>query len=482
MSELKYNFNVNTDAIRSIPVNIAEKYLIFPYDIDEKFIYIISNKKLLTYEQEEIKFISGKDLKSYIDDSNHIRECINKFYYKKEAIYITNALNQNKNKYIKEHNEYLEHEKSPGVKMLNYFLKEAILKKASDIHIEPFENSAIVRFRIDGVLHEFWKLSQELYRQIRGRIKILSNMDIAERKYPQDGKFKFNFYKRNLDIRVSTMPTLYDEKIVMRILYKTETLIKLNDLGFFGETFNEIEKISKHSSGMILVTGPTGSGKTTTLYSIINEMDKKHRNIITIEEPVEYSIDGVNQINIREKIGMTFSNVLKYTLRQDPDVIMIGEIRDKETAQIAIRASITGHLVLASLHTKDPLSSIIRLMDMGVEDYLLMEALNAIISQRLVRRLCPNCKEKIFNKAMNSEIYKEVGCEKCNYTGYLGRVLIYERVILDKVIKEMVLRGDNMDKIRKYTFEKNKTNLEESALDLIKKGKTSMEELNKLNF
>ncbi|AAO36148.1 general secretion pathway protein GspE [Clostridium tetani] len=482
MSELKYNFTVNTDAIESIPINIAEKYLIFPYDIDHKFIYIMSSKKLLTYEEEEIKFMAGKDLKSYTEDSNYIRECINKFYYKKEAIYITNISKENKSKYTKQDYEYLEDENSPGVKMLNYFLKEAIFKKASDIHIEPFEGKAIVRFRIDGVLHEFWKLSQELYRQIKGRIKILSNMDIAEKRYPQDGKFKFNFYKKDLDIRVSTMPTLYDEKIVMRLLYKSEVLIKLKDLGFYGESFHEIKKISKYSSGMILVTGPTGSGKTTTLYSIINEMDKKHRNIITIEEPVEYSMDGVNQINIREKIGMTFSNVLKYTLRQDPDVIMIGEIRDKETAKIAIRASLTGHLVLASLHTKDPLSSIIRLIDMGVPDYLLMEALNAIISQRLVRKLCPFCKEKFFYEAMNSEIYKKVGCEKCNDTGYLGRVLIYEKVILDEDIKEMVLKGCNMNEIRKYTLEKNKTNLEENALNLIKKGKTSIEELEKLNF
>lgn len=468
MSELKESFVANTDAIELIPINIVEKYFIFPYDIDYKFIYIMCSKKLSHYEEEEIKFIAGKDLKIYKKDSNYIRDCINKFYYKKEAIYITNTLKENKNKYIKENDKSLENENSPGVKMLNYFLKEAIFKKASDIHIEPFESNAIVRFRIDGVLHEFWKLSQELYRQIKGRVKILSDMDISEKKHPQDGKFKFNFYKRDLDIRVSTMPTLYDEKIVMRILYKSQSLIKLEELGFHGKAFHEIKSISKYTSGMMLVTGPTGSGKTTTLYSIINEMDREHRNIITIEEPVEYSIDGVNQINIREKIGMTFSNVLKYTLRQDPDVIMIGEIRDRETAKIAIRASITGHLVLASLHTKDPLSSIIRLIDMGVADYLLMEALDLIISQRLVRRVCPFC--------------KKVGCEKCNHTGYLGRTLIYERVILDEHIKEMVLSGCNMDKIRRYTLEKNKTNLEENALDLVKKGKTSMEELEKLNF
>lgn len=482
MSEIKYNFIVNQEAVDKIPLNISEKYFIFPYDIDNEFIYIMCSKKLLTYEEEEIKFISGRELKTYIEDSNYIKHCINKFYYKKEAMYITEILKENKNKYIQNADKSLKDEDSPGVKMLNYFLKEALSKRASDIHIEPFEDKAVVRFRIDGALHEFWNLSQQLYRQIKGRVKILSNMDIAEKKYPQDGKFKFNFYKKDIDIRVSTMPTLYDEKLVLRILYKSQELIKLKDLGFYGEAFYEIKKISKYSSGMILVTGPTGSGKTTTLYSIINEMDKKHRNIITIEEPVEYSMYGVNQINIREKIGMTFSNVLKYVLRQDPDVIMIGEIRDKDTAQMAIRASLTGHLVLASLHTKDPLSSIIRLMDMEVPDYLLMESLNAIISQRLVRKLCPFCREKFFYKAMNSEIYKKVGCEKCNYTGYLGRVLIYERVILDKYIKEMILKGCSMDRIRKYTLQKNKTNLEESALDLVRKGKTSIEELEKLNF
>ncbi|GFD91564.1 general secretion pathway protein GspE [Alteromonas sp. KUL154] len=366
--------------------------------------------------------------------------------------------------------------------ILEEVINEAISFKSSDIHFEIYEGYTRVRYRIDGVLIEKRRVKKELYAEIVNVVKIQSNLDITEKRLPQDGRAKVEGY----DIRVSVLPTQFGEKIVMRILGKNTDSLDLSSIGFDEEELKKyIESVNK-SNGIILISGPTGSGKTTTLYATLKMLNSVEKNIMTIEDPIEYVLDGVNQIQLNEDIGLTFSNALRSFLRQDPDIIMLGEIRDKETSEMAIRASLTGHLVLSTIHTNSALGTISRLIDMGVPPFLLSETLNATLAQRLLRKLCDNCKRKErFNKEMFPSTYKvpkeidfyyePVGCESCHYTGYKGRRAIYELVIVDNdIAKEINKKEQNYSKVIK---EKGIKTLSEKAFNLLEKGETSLKEI-----
>ncbi|MBE3091312.1 MAG: type II secretion system ATPase GspE [Candidatus Atribacteria bacterium] len=381
---------------------------------------------------------------------------------------------------------------APIIQLVNMLIVQGVKDRASDIHIEPNEKGLLVRFRIDGMLHDIRALPNTIKAAIISRVKILSKMDIAERRLPQDGRFQVQFGTREVDLRVSTIPTVSGEKVVLRLLDKSKGLIKLEQLGFIPEQLEEFKSIISKSYGIILLTGPTGSGKTTTLYASLNEVNSKDRNIITVEDPVEYKLNRINQIQIKPKINLTFANTLRSILRQDPDIIMIGEIRDAETAQIAVQAALTGHLVLSTLHTNDAASAVTRLIDMNVETFLISSSVIGVIAQRLVRVICENCKEEyepgkdviigLHLKANSNgdgkvKLYRGAGCPLCKNTGYYGRTSIYELIVLDEDIRELIISKASSNIIKDAAIKKGMKTLKDIGLEKVLQGITTIEEV-----
>lgn len=374
-----------------------------------------------------------------------------------------------------------EKEDSPAVRLLDYILRESIEKNASDIHIEPRFEKIVVRIRIDGALNKLIELPKKIYPHLVTRIKILSGLDISEKRLPQDGRFSFTFSEEKIDIRVATTPTGNAEKIVLRILDIQRISYTPEGIGLLGENYEKVMSLISQPSGLILICGPTSSGKTSTLYTLLRKIQNEELNIMTIEDPIEYKIDGINQIEVNPNTGLSFEKGLKAILRMDPDKIMIGEIRNEDTAHIAISSSITGHLVLSTLHTESSPASIGRLIDMGIEPYLISAGLIGVISQRLIRKLCPHCREKIknTNPLIDSEyIYKAKGCSKCN-GGYKGRIAVFEIMIIDSEIRDMISRKENVKNIKNLAIEKGMNTLSSEILKLIEKGETSFEEFYK---
>ena len=376
-------------------------------------------------------------------------------------------------------------ESAPIIKFVNALFYQAIKKRASDIHIEVHEHKGVVRFRIDGVLVKHAEVDNKIINLIISRIKVISNLDISEKRIPQDGRTQVKIAGKTLDIRVSVLPTYYGERVVMRILMESEDIPHLTELGFQEELTKKLDSLLKNSHGIILVTGPTGSGKSTTLHSFLQRIATPDKNIITIEDPVEYKADNINQIQVNVKAGLTFAAGLRSILRQDPDVIMVGEIRDKETAQIATQAALTGHLVFSTLHTNTATASITRLLDMGIEHYLIASSLLGVLAQRLVRKLCPHCKAEDviaeeyaeeFNLPKGATIYKAVGCKECNYTGYQGRQAIGELFVMDDEFRTL-LKGDVSDHIiREKAIQKGMKTLSIQLKEMLLAGQTSMDE------
>ncbi|NFN88537.1 type II/IV secretion system protein [Clostridium sporogenes] len=474
--------NIDAPLLKLLPEHICKKYNILPLKIINEQLYIASSNYLKEDIIYKLSFITSKNIKIILCNKENILGTIKRLYTNYDIKYKTEEIKEDKTVFHEKNEE--KNLEGPIIKLTDSIIEEAIWRKASDIHIEPFKDFAIIRFRIDGILLEFKKISKKIYMSICTRIKIISYMNIAEKNIPQDGKIQNN-YRENNDFRVSTLPTVYGEKLVIRILYKNGKIKGLSSLGFLKEDKKNIENMLKKPNGLILVTGPTGSGKSTTLYSILKYINNKERNIITIEEPVEYTIEGINQVNVDYKRDLTFLKGLKSILRQDPDIIMVGEIRDEETAKVAIRASITGHLVLSTLHTNGALESIVRLLDMNIEPYILSDALRGIISQRLVRKICPYCKEsytpskeekEFINIKEDFMLYKGRGCHKCNNTGYLGRSIIYEYINIDKEKKNLIknIVKDNNEKIIL------ENNLKENINKALKYGKTSFKEIQRI--
>ncbi len=376
-------------------------------------------------------------------------------------------------------------ESAPIIKFVNSLFYQAIKKRASDIHIETHENKGLVRFRIDGALVKHVDLDRHIIALIINRIKVISNLDISEKRVPQDGRTAVKILGKSLDIRVSVLPTYYGERVVMRILMDSSNIPTLEGLGFDAELTEQFQSLLSHSYGMILVTGPTGSGKSTTLHSFLSTISTPEKNIITIEDPVEYKASHINQIQVNTKTGLTFSSGLRSILRQDPDVVMVGEIRDTETAKIAVQSALTGHLLLTTLHTNNTTAAITRLIDMGIEEFLISSSLLGVLAQRLVRNLCPYCKEEDnedsdfkleFGIEKETKIFKSKGCRECNYTGYIGRSAVGELFLMDDDVKSM-LKDDMKDfEIREAMHKKGLILLSQKIANLVKNGTTSLQE------
>ncbi|MFC1508156.1 type II secretion system ATPase GspE [Candidatus Omnitrophota bacterium] len=378
-------------------------------------------------------------------------------------------------------------EDAPVIKLVNLIIMQAVKDRASDIHIEPEESVLKVRFRVDGVLHEMFSPPKHLESALLSRIKILANIDISEKRKPQDGRFNIKVENRNVDLRISTFPTIYGENIVIRILDKGTVLVDLDKLGFSKDMQKQFKTLIKRPHGILLVTGPTGSGKTTTLYSALSAIDSEEKNIITVEDPVEYHLGRIRQSQVNPKAGLTFASGLRSILRQDPDIIMVGEVRDKETAEIAVQAALTGHLVFSTLHTNDATGALARLMDMGMEPFLISNSVIGILAQRLVRVICEKCKEpykpgeeilkglRIIDKV--KELFKGKGCKSCKNTGYKGRIGIFEFLVVSEDIRKLIVGKASNDLIKKKAIEMGMKTLREDGLDKVLKGITTADEV-----
>lgn len=375
-------------------------------------------------------------------------------------------------------------ESAPVVKLVDLFLMDAIKSRASDIHIEPFEKKLSIRYRIDGELYEIPTPAEHLAVSLVSRVKIMSKMDIAEKRLPQDGAFSLKMDNKVIDFRVSTMPTIFGEKLVIRLLDKTSVMLKLEDMGFGGKPLKQYREAVNRPHGLVFVTGPTGSGKSTTLYATLKEIATSDKNVITIEDPVEYRLDGINQVQVKPNIGLTFASGVRTSLRQDPDIILVGEVRDLETAQSCVRAALTGHLVLSTLHTNDAPSAVIRLKDLGIEPFLIGSSLLVVEAQRLVRRLCQKCKEPYQPSSheaekfkLTSTIYKPKGCDECRKSGYKGRIGIYEIMPVTPAIKDLIYKNATTTEIRKMALEEGMLSLLDDGMTKVNAGITSMEEV-----
>jgi len=384
--------------------------------------------------------------------------------------------------FVKSGLDILESEnEAPIIKFVNSMFFQAIKKEASDIHIETHENQGVIRFRIDGVLFTQTTLPKHVTQLIINRIKVISNLDISEKRIPQDGRTQIKISNHSTDIRVSILPTYFGEKVVMRLLMESEKIPTLKELGFSRDIEEGFKELLNHSYGMILVTGPTGSGKSTTLHSFLQTIATPEKNIITVEDPVEYKANNLNQVQVNTKVGLTFAKALRSILRQDPDIIMVGEIRDKETATIAIQSALTGHLMLSTLHTNNAASTITRLMDMGIEPFLISSSLIGILSQRLVRILC-DCKEEYIEKdakkyGLNTDkLYKEKGCPKCNFTGFIKRKAVGELFIMNDEVKTLIAKGANDIELKKTMIKYGMKTLQENIKELLENGETSLKE------
>ncbi|HLJ07936.1 MAG TPA: ATPase, T2SS/T4P/T4SS family, partial [Acidimicrobiia bacterium] len=384
-------------------------------------------------------------------------------------------------------------EDAPIVKFVNLLIAQAVADRASDIHVEPTETDLRIRFRVDGVLHEVMHSPRSIQGGVISRLKVMADINIAERRIPQDGRISLNVAGKGIDLRVATLPTVYGEKVVMRILDKTQARLTLTDLGFHPAVLPRFEACFRKPYGTILVTGPTGSGKSTTLYATLNVINSPDRNVITVEDPVEYRLPGVNQVQVNPKAGLTFASALRSILRSDPDIVLVGEIRDRETATIAIEASLTGHLVLSTLHTNDAASTPMRLVEMGVEPFLVISALDCVVAQRLARKLCDRCREEYEpthaelteagwpSALLKAEgpplLYRAVGCAACSRTGYRGRLAVHEVMVMSEEIRRQVVERYSSDDIKKTALSQGMLTLREDGLVKVAQGKTTLEEL-----
>lgn len=489
------NYRINPKATSMVPENIARRYSLIPIDKKNNKLIIAMSDPFNIYAIDDIKLLTGIDIEVVISLKSVILKTIDKFYREEKT---KKVLEEFEEAYTPSSIDDLDDEElsnvnsGPVVKLVNSIVGQAIKMNASDIHIEPFESSVRVRYRIDGDLQEIMKFSIKSHMAIVTRVKIMGKMDIAERRVPQDGRVETELEGKEVDMRISTLPTVYGEKIVIRLLDRNGFSFSKEDLGFEDRELKIFNKIIKQPYGIILVTGPTGSGKSTTLYTILKDLNDEEKNIITVEDPVEYKLEGINQVQVNIKSGLTFAKGLRSILRQDPDIIMIGEIRDTETAEISVRASITGHLVLSTLHTNDTASTIVRLIDMGIEPYLVSTSVIGIISQRLVKKLCPSCKtpyepstqeKKILGLKPedNVTLYKSVGCNKC-IKGYRGRLAIHEIMDIDKDIRKLIDNRATTDELKEASIKNGMKTLYDNVVNLALKGVTSVEEVFRIGY
>ena len=491
-------YDVDPSIVKIIPVDIAQKYQIVPVNRAGSTLIIAMSDPSNIFAIDDIKFMTGYNVEVVVVAESAIKTAIDKLYDETASLAeVMSGLEMDDFELLSEEEEVdigsLERatEDAPVVKLVNLILTDAIKKKASDIHVEPYERFFRVRYRIDGVLYEVMKPPMKLKNAITSRIKIMSELDIAERRLPQDGRIKIKLGGgKDMDFRVSVLPTLFGEKIVMRLLDKSNLQLDMTKLGYEPDALANFQKEIHKPFGMVLVTGPTGSGKTVSLYSALSELNKVTENICTAEDPVEFNFAGINQVQMHEDIGLNFAAALRSFLRQDPDIIMIGEIRDFETAEIGVKAALTGHMVLSTLHTNDAPSTINRLLNMGIEPFLVASAVNLITAQRLARRVCADCKEveeipvqALITAGIPAEqaqgvvCFHGAGCSKCNGTGFKGRVGFYQVMPMLDPIRELILNGANTAEIKRESMRLGIKTMRQSGLTKLIEGVTSFEEV-----
>jgi type IV pilus assembly protein PilB len=514
-------FEIDTAVIKLIPAETANKYQIVPLSRAGATLTIAMTDPTNVFAMDDIKFMTGYNVEPVVASESAVIEAIQKYYpaaakaaakaagpsggsaleMASKGLEELQALENTSDVEVLEELEEInaealatQGEEAPIVRLVNVVLMSAIQKGASDIHIEPYEKELRVRYRIDGILYNIMSPPMKFRDAISSRIKIMSKLDIAEKRLPQDGRIKIRFNEngtqKEIDFRVSVLPTLFGEKIVMRLLDKDKLMLDMTKLGFEPESLAKFEAAILRPWGMVLVTGPTGSGKTNTLYSSIAKINTPETNIMTAEDPVEFNLAGINQVQVKESIGLNFAAALRSFLRQDPNIILVGEIRDFETAEIAVKAALTGHLVLSTLHTNDAPSTINRLMNMGIEPFLVASSVHLICAQRLVRRVCANCKEPAplpppalvqagFTPELASEVtpMKGKGCDRCNLTGYKGRVGLYEVMEIGEELRELILVGASGLELRRKAVDEGMITLRQSGLRKVKDGMTTIEEV-----
>jgi len=487
---------IDIELLGKIPLRFLRENLIVPIVIDDQVV-ILTSDPMNFQPVDEINLLLGGGVRSAVATAKKINDAINKYYPLEGAKQMIAELEEEEAQegalefaQIEEKDIMGMASEAPIIKLVNNILLQAVKRGASDIHIEPFEKEVIVRYRIDGVMYQVMNPPKRVQGALSSRIKIMSGLNIAEKRVPQDGRIEIKVANKSIDIRVSVLPVTFGERIVMRLLDKTKSLAKLQDLGMSDRDFDVLWRNISRPNGIIYVTGPTGSGKTTTLYSVLNQLNQPEVNIITVEDPVEYQMKGIGQVQVREKIGMTFAAALRSILRQDPDIVMIGETRDQETAQIAIQAALTGHLVLSTLHTNSASATITRLIDMGIEPFLIASSVVMACAQRLVRRLCPHCKKKfdpefalIKNLGLTEEeakhitFYKANGCEECNNMGYKGRLAVFEIMEMTPGVARLTMDRADASVIRNQAMKDGMAVLLEDGIRKIKEGLTTIEEV-----
>jgi len=505
-------FDVDPSIVKLIPIETAQKYQILPLSRVGSTLTIAMIDPTNVFAMDDIKFMTGFNIEPVVASETAIREAIDKYYGSTHAIELKKVMEDiaivdqkiegdDTSLELASEEEAIDlegleqaAEEAPIIKLVNLILSSALKRGASDIHIEPYEKEFRVRYRIDGMLYNIMNPPLKLKDAITSRIKIMSKLDISEKRLPQDGRIKIKMKNegkvKDLDFRVSVLPTLYGEKVVLRLLDKDNLMLDMTRLGFEPESLKKFESAILKPYGMVLVTGPTGSGKTNTLYSSIAQLNKIDTNVMTAEDPVEFNLPGINQVQMKEQIGLNFAAALRAFLRQDPNIILVGEIRDFETAEIAIKAALTGHLVLSTLHTNDAPSTISRLMNMGIEPFLVATSVHLICAQRLIRRICKDCKEEVSTppqtlidagfsptEAKKVTTYRGKGCPTCNGTGYKGRVGLYEVMEINDEVRELVLIGASSLELKKKAVEHGMITLRASGLQKLRDGVTTLEEV-----
>jgi len=492
--------SLDAELVRQVPINFAKQALILPLRLDGESVALLVADPLDTTVLDHARMLLQRNVSPHVATAAVIVDAINGIYDRavNEAEQLVGEMEaqdlQSLAHELEEPQDLLDVEdEAPIIRLVNSLLFRAAKERASDIHIEPMERELLVRFRIDGVLQEIIKPPKRCQNSIVSRVKVMGQLNIAEKRLPQDGRIRIKLAGRDIDIRLSTIPCTFGERIVMRLLDKNTTLLDLTDIGMGVDTMRGMDQVIRRSHGIILVTGPTGSGKTTTLYAALSRINTPDLNILTVEDPVEYQLRGISQMAINPKIGLSFAAGLRSFLRQDPDVIMVGEIRDRETAEIAIQASLTGHLVFSTVHTNDAASAITRLVDMGVEPFLVASSLMAVMAQRLVRRVCPHCREsyrptaeelkevaltpEAVARAGNPTIYRAKGCDACGGTGYRGRTGIYELLLVDDDIRQLTLKNVDSSTIKRTGVQKGMLTLLDDGARKVLAGETTLAEV-----
>lgn len=480
-----FQTQIEQKAIDLVPTDIAKKYDLMPIKVDNNKLVVAMTDPLDYFAIEEVRMVSGLQITPVFATTDSIYRAISKHYDLQDSLEeVLDDLTPDET--LTEVG--IEDEDSAIIRLVNQIITDAVMQHASDIHIDPQEDNVRVRYRVDGLLRTERELPKYMQNVFIARIKIIGGLNITESRLPQDGRINMTINNKPIDIRLSSLPSVHGEKIVMRILDLSNAVTDLHRLGFTDENLEIFTEMFEKPNGIVLLTGPTGSGKSTTLYSVLNKLNSEEVNVITVEDPVEYQLEGVNQVEVKDEIGMTFAEALRSILRQDPDIIMLGEIRDLETAQIAIRSSLTGHLVLSTLHTNSSIGALTRLIDMGVEPFLLSSSINGIVAQRLVRRVCTNCGEEQDPYEREKEIFAEngidvktvrrgTGCSVCGMTGYRGRFAIHEMLPIDQKIRELINNPNARDEILKYVRQKGMKFLIHDGLKKAAEGVTTTEEV-----